>query len=100
MEIPEYLCILLDQFLELENDRRKLVLVNVTCSRTGTVLDELSKQFVLELPDDVGILGEPSGDGTTVFDLNRHVDLAVIVNGHIEIALVREGHSQLNGKYE
>lgn len=98
VEVSEYPGVPVDQFLELENDRGELVLVNATCSRTDTVLDELSEQFALELPNDVGVLGEPSGNGTTVFDLNRHVDVTVVVNGYTEIAIIREDHSQLNEK--
>ena len=94
MEISEYPAVLLDQFLELENDRGKLLLVNIACSRAGTVLDELDEQFALELLDNVGVLGEPSGDGTTVLDLNRHVDLTVIVNSHREVALIGKVDSQ------
>lgn len=40
------------------------------------------------LPDDLGVLGEPSGDGTTVYDLKRHIDSAENANGHPEIALI------------
>jgi len=82
MEIPEYPGVLLDQFLELKNDRRRLLLVKVTCSRTDAILDELSEQFALELSNDVGVPREPSGDGAMVFDLKRHVGLAAIVNSH------------------
>ena len=73
VEISSYLGVFLDECLELENDRRKLLL-NVTRSRTSTVLDKLNKQLALELADGVGVLGEPSGDGTTTFYLKRHVD--------------------------
>ena len=98
VEISEYPGVLLDQFLELENDRRKLLLVNVTCLREDTILDELNEQFALELPDDVGVRREPSGDGTTVFDLKRHVELAVIVNLHREIASIGLQDDSWNSK--
>ena len=97
-EISEYVEVSLDHFLELENDRRKLLLVNVTCLREDTILDELNEQFALELPDDVGVRREPSGDGTTVFDLKRHVELAVIVNLHREIASIGLQDDSWNSK--
>lgn len=76
VEIFEYQGILLDQFFELQNCRGKLLLLNVAHSRRAdSVPDELSEQFALELPEDVGIPREPSSDGPTVFYLRRHIDL-------------------------
>ena len=96
VEISEYVEVSLDHFLELENDRRKLPLVNVACSFTDTAPDQLSAKVAQVLLNDVGVFWEPSSDGTMAVGLKGHVGSAMIVNGHQDIASIGTDVSHQN----
>ena len=95
LEISEYVGVLLDQFLELENDERKLLLIDFVRIVADTVFHKVTEQVPMVLPNDGRVLGEPSNDGTTVAGSQRHSDIARIANGHPENTLIGKDDSQL-----
>ena len=66
---------------------RERLFIDVACTAVETIVDKAVEQVAMVLPTDGGVLGEPSGDATTVVYLQRYGDTTRITNSHSEITL-------------